>query len=773
MVCGMLIQLWNGNFELEPGLYLMHLFGVSWPRYALMAVFALAVQVLVNHRYLGYFLVILFYVCALSINGFGLEHPMLFYGQTPHLVYSEMNGYGHFLIRERLFTLYWGGAALVLAGLSCLFWPRGVNGDWRSRVRLARQQLTRPMAMVLAAGGAVFGVTGAFLYYQLHVLDDFQTAWEQETQRARYERQYKRYAALPQPRIAEVTLKVDIDPPTRRMRVRGRYLLENRSGQPVQDLFVRQHPAGSLDLRPGQPATVALRDLRAGVQVLRLASPLPAGATLPLEFDLTFAPKGVLAMGADSPVLGNGTFFNNDYLPRIGYQRQVELQDRRDRQRHHLPPPAPLPARTDPAGLARNSIASDADWIRFDAVVSTTPDQIAIAPGTLQREWVDGGRRYFHYRTDQPIPHFYAFQSARYEVYHGRWQDVTIDLYYHPRHQYNLERMLEGVKAGLAYNSARFGPYQHKLVRVVEFPRYARYAQSYPGTIPYSEGLGFVARVDDANPKEIDHPFFVSAHEVAHQWWGHQLLPGDVRGSRVLSESLSHYSALMVMKRRAAPGQHRHLLRSELDRYLHGRAVDKKEELPLGDSEQQYYVHYNKGGLALAWLAELAGEDKVNQVLHDLLARNGMRGPPYPGVQDLIDGLTAALPEHARLIDEMFNQIVVYDNRASLASARLRPDGRWHVTLTVHASKLVAGAQASERVVPLAGDVVELGVDGADGKPLLRERRKLASGEMRVEWIVDERPVKAGIDPDNRLIDQRPDDNLVDVEIKPAVAPGG
>jgi hypothetical protein len=771
MACGILIQVARGFFDVEPGLYLYHLFAVLWPRYALMAVFALAVQVLANHRYLGYFLVILFYVTALSINGLGLEHPMLFYGQTPRLVYSEMNGYGHFLIRERLFTLYWGGAALVLAALACLFWPHGANADWRSRARLARQQLTRPMAMLLGGGAALFGVGGTFLYYQLHVLDDYQTAWEQETQRARYERQYKRYAALPQPRLSDVALKLDLDPPSRSMTVRGRYLLENHSGQPVRDLFVRQHPAGMLELRPARAATVAVRDLRAGVQVLRLAAPLAPGERLELDFDLRFAPRGVLAMGPDSPVMGNGTFFNNDYLPRIGYQRQVELQDNRDRKRHGLPAQEPAAARTDPAGLARNMIASDADWIGFDAVVSTTPDQIAIAPGTLQREWITAGRRYFHYRADKPIPNFYAFQSARYEVLHGRWQDVTIDIYYHPRHRYNLERMLEGVKAGLAYNSARFGPYQHKLVRVVEFPRYAMYAQSYPGTIPYSEGLGFVARVDDSNPKDIDYPFLVSAHEVAHQWWGHQLLPGDVRGARVLSESLSHYSALMVMKRRAGPAHMRPFLRSELDRYLRGRAIDKKQEVPLGDSEHQNYIHYHKGGLALAWLAEVAGEDKLNAVLQGLLARHARRGPPYPGVQELIDALSSALPEHARLIDDLFNQIVVYDNRAVRASARQRADGRWEVTLAVHTAKLVAGANGSESEVPLAGDLVELGVDGKDGTPLLRERRALKSGDTRLTWVVNEQPVKAGIDPDNRLIDRKPDDNLADVEVTRAPGP--
>src|SRR5690606_24651208 len=149
------------------------------------------------------------------------------------------------------------------------------------------------------------------------------------------------------------------------------------------------------------------------------------------------------------------------------------------------------------------------------------------------------GRRYFHYQMDAPILNYYSFLSARYEVRRDRWNDVAIEIFYHPGHEYNLDRMIESVKASLDYFTANFGPYQHSQVRILEFPRYQSYAQSFPNTIPYSEAIGFIARVEDED--DIDYPFYVTAHEVAHQWWAHQVIGGNVQGSTVMSETLSQY----------------------------------------------------------------------------------------------------------------------------------------------------------------------------------------------------------------------------------------
>src|SRR5262249_35036532 len=161
--------------------------------------------------------------------------------------------------------------------------------------------------------------------------------------------------------------------------------------------------------------------------------------------------------------------------------------------------------------------------------------------------------------------------------------------------EYDLEQMMRGMKDALAYCSSQFGPYQHRQVRILEFPRYQTYAQSFPNTIPYSESIGFIAKVDPTDPKDIDYPYYVTAHEVAHQWWAHQVIGGNVQGATMLSETLAQYSALMVMKKTFGPEKMKRFLAYELDRYLRARGMEKKKEVPLVRVENQPYIHYQKG----------------------------------------------------------------------------------------------------------------------------------------------------------------------------------
>jgi hypothetical protein len=767
MLTGMAVQIFQGYFLLEPGLYLYHLFLVQMPGYALTAVLAIALQVLINQRYIAYFAMIVYFIISITAGSIGLDNPMLIYGNTPSITYSAMNGYGHFLVRERWYEAYWGGAALLLIVLSLLFWARGTNDGWRQRLQLARHALTVPVLTTIAVGVLIFASAGGVLFYNQYVADCFKSAYHKEAEKADYERKYKQYAVLPQPRITDVKLNVDIWPDKRMLIVKGSYTLLNKSTQPVSDIIVSQdNGVAQYRVRFSQEVRNGLQDGELGFYSYKLVKPLAPGEQLTMEFDISYSPLGILGLGRDTPVIGNGTFFNNGIMPHIGYQQDWELNDASDRKKHKLAARERMLPRDDPAGLANNFTGNDADWISFDATVGTSVDQTAIAPGMLVKDWTSKGRRYFHYKVDQPMLNMYAFQSARYLVKRDWWQDVGIELYYHPGHEYNLERMDKGIKESLDYYTKNFGPYQHKLVRIVEFPRYSQFAQSYPNTIPYSESVGFIAKVNDKNPKDIDYPFYVTAHEVAHQWWGHQLVSGNTRGGTVLSETLAEYSALMVMKKNFGAAKMRRFLHYDLDQYLMGRALERKKELPLAENENQNYIQYRKGSLAMYQLQDMLGEAKVNAALKDVLNQYGRKSGPYPSVTVLVDALRKITPaDQAYLIDDLFNHIVLYENHAVSATARKLSDGRYEVSFAVSAAKVRAGEQGEEKDVPLR-DWIDVGVDDKDGSSLFRERMLVSQKENRYTVVVSGRPAKAGIDPDNKLIDRKPDDNMINVELQ-------
>ena len=86
--------------------------------------------------------------------------------------------------------------------------------------------------------------------------------------------------------------------------------------------------------------------------------------------------------------------------------------------------------------------------------------------------------------------------------------------------------MMDGVRAGLDYYQANYSPFQFKQFRIIEFPRYRQFAQSFSNTVP-SRKTFLLSRVLDPK-KDIDFTYFVTAHELAHQWWAHQLIGGHV-----------------------------------------------------------------------------------------------------------------------------------------------------------------------------------------------------------------------------------------------------
>ena len=68
----------------------------------------------------------------------------------------------------------------------------------------------------------------------------------------------------------------------------------------------------------------------------------------------------------------------------------------------------------------------------------------------------------------------------------------------------------------------------------------------------------------------------MTAHEVAHQWWAHQEVPANVQGAEFITESLSEYSALMVLKQKYGDAKMRRFLKYELDRYLRAAAPSRR-----------------------------------------------------------------------------------------------------------------------------------------------------------------------------------------------------
>jgi ABC-2 type transport system permease protein len=770
MLACMGLQASSGYTHFEVPLYLKGLFLVAMPQFLFFAALALFVQVMLNQKFLGWLASSLFYIAGFVLPALRLEHYLYRFGTAPQAPYSDMNGYGHFVQPLAWFDLYWGLVCAALVVVAHLFWVRGTVTSFALRARLAKRRLTRPAAAALAAAVAGAALTGGFIYYNTNVLNRYLPTKTRYDRQAAYEKKYRQYLDLPQPRVTDIYADIDIHPETRSVDIRGRYALQNKTKAPLDRLHLYLNP--DVTIRALRPANGVLdmQDEDLGYRIYRLDPPLAPGAQMQVTFDLSIENHGFVNNGARTEVVANGTFFDNIvFFPHVGYVKRAELDDPNERRRRDLPPVQRFPKIDDDAARASNYLSSEADWVRFATTVSTSPDQIAIAPGYLKREWTENGRRYFRYEMDSPIFDFFGYLSARYAVKRDRWNDVDIEVDYHPDHAYNVDRMIAAVKKSLDYFTANFGPYQHRQVRIVEFPRYARFASSMPNTIPFSESIGFIARLDD-RPDAIDYVSYVTAHEVAHQWWGHQVVGGNVQGATLMSETLAQYSAFMVMEHMYGRDKMRRFLKYELDRYLQGRGGERIEEMPIYLVEDQPYIHYRKGSLVMYALKDTIGEQPLNRALAEYVRAVAFQKPPYTSSLEFLDYIRKAVPpDRQAILDDLFRNITLYANKASRATWSKRDDGKYVVRIEVAAAKYRADGKGNETPAPM-DDWIDIGVFGerdpkgpSEGRILAMEKRHVGTAAATFEMVVDQEPKKAGVDPFNKLIDRDPDDNLVSV----------
>ncbi|HEV8658426.1 MAG TPA: M1 family aminopeptidase [Thermoanaerobaculia bacterium] len=800
MLTTLTIQTAKGFHHYELGVYGKGLVLEIAPIVLLLAGLAFTLQILLNNKYLGFFGMLLYVVLDSALPALNLEHRLYSFASTPPGDYSDMNGWGHFVIPRLVFFTYWMlfTAMLIVAGH--LFWVRGTDAAFRQRVRAARARLSGPAAAALAFCLLAFVATGCYIYYNTNVLNEYRTTKDSERRQADAEKKYKKFQGLPQPRITAVKADVDLDPERRALDIRGVYTIVNKTAKPIADVHVTYNSDLAVADVTIPGAKIRSDDKQAGYRMYTLAQPLAPGATLPMSFHMRYAARGFVNGQSNTNVVENGTFINNfGYFPHLGYNEHIELEDRNKRRKYGLAPIERMKPQSDLQARMNNQISREADWIDLDTTVSTSPDQIALAPGYLQRTWTANGRRYFHYKTTSPILAFWSYLSARYAVKRDTWSPlpsgeggrrpgeghesgeklrpssaasphllpegegpVAIEIYYDPKHPYNVDRMIYAVKKSLDYYTRNFSPYQHKQVRILEFPRYSTFAQSFPNTIPFSEGIGFIADLRDK--EQIDYVFYVTAHEVAHQWWAHQVIGGNVQGATMLVETMAQYSALMVMEKEYGREKMEKFLRYELDRYLRDRGDELVKEMPLSQVENQPYIHYRKGSLVMYALRDYIGEERVNAALRKFIRDHAFSGPPYTTAGELVrDFREVTPPEYQSVVTDLFEGIVLYDNQTREATATKRADGKYVVKLTVASTKLRSDAKGEEKPVPI-DDWIDIGVFAAGkkenlGKPLFMEKRHITKPIESFEIVVSEKPARAGIDPYHKLIDRNPKDN--------------
>ncbi len=757
---GMTMQAGLGYFNFEPGLYFQVL-SMQLMEYLIFATLAFAIHVVINRKYLGYLINVLLLAFIGFPSTFLMEHPMLIFGSSPGWSYTDMRGFGSSLFPWFSYSIYWTSWALLLLISANLLWPRGRETGFKFRLLTAKHRFNRG-SLRIAIVGLIFLITAAgFIYYQTNIAADYLTASDVNNQKAEYEKRYGQYRNILQPQLTATKLQVDLLPDDQRVFIRGEYTLINETDHEIKTIHfgnISETPVSGIAI--DRPNKMVVSDNQLSHYIYALEKPLSPGDSLKLTFAIDYIQSGFRHGKSNDLIANNGSSFSNyDLLPSIGYRSHREIKDNVSRKKHDLAKRPTLASLND-MEARKKTLVSDKGIL--EATISTSIDETAVAPGKLLRTWTAAGRRYFHYKTDAAIGGEYSVLSGKYSVQEHQWNDVFIKIYHYPGHSQNVGWMLRCVSESLEHYTKEFGPYPHKRITLVERAGNGGGASADASIIYYGEQFSLLDA--DTSPGGFHLPYYILAHEIAHQWWGlARLTPANVEGAGVLIEGLAVYSGMQVLEK--------HYGKSHLRKYvsyLHSSYESPRSlASPSLIRADQSFLYYKKGGLAMHSLSRYIGQRKVNAALRTLLEKRKSDEILYPTTLDLYRELKKVTPKsYDYLLRDLFTTNTYWRLKTKHFTTSQNKLGTWDATMKVYAEKFTVDSAGNETIVPM-DDWLEIGIyeQGKDyDEPLYLKMHRITTGDTTIKLTLSRKPDRGGIDPNFLMIDVRTDDNILQMD---------
>lgn len=551
------------------------------------------------------------------------------------------------------------------------------------------------------------------------------------------------------PRLTHIEVALDLEPAERGMRVAGTYRLVNGTVAPMPVLPITV--GGAFEgVRWSIRGVAVPSEDRAGLHLVALPTPLLPGDTLNLGFSYHATyPRGVSRNGG-----GAATFI----LP-----AGVLLATNRG---EFLPVPGFVDSRAVMASatnaLSHGDVGAGGYTMRL--AVSAPADYTVNATGTKAGETTRDARTTTVWESDRPV--------AGVNVVAGRWSVRARDgvaVYFHPGHHANVDQMLGTLVAARARYSEWFHPYPWHELRLSEFPDLETNATAYPANISFSEGIGFLA----GNDPESGLGFSVTAHEAAHQWWGHLVTAGDGPGTDLLIEGMANFSALLLHEVERGLAS-RIAFTRQLERHYLGQRRRSTERALLETVERSASdaaVLSQKGAVVLWMLDGELGRDRMLRGLKAFVDDHVRRG-----VQATPQSLLEALGAHAgdpdafqSFVDQWMRDVVLPEYQLSDASMTRGQDG-WRVEVTV----MNAGTGTAS-VALAASRGVRFADPDEDTSAYVEQRQvaRLGAGEsVRLTWTLDFRPERIVVDPDAMVLQFNRERAFVDLGVGPRGAFG-
>ncbi|MDQ1857636.1 M1 family aminopeptidase [Chryseobacterium sp. WLY505] len=588
------------------------------------------------------------FILSGPVSGKLISYPLFRIFSDFKGTYSDFNGYG---IYEKVFAQ----RLLFGTGIISILWMLN------SIIKIKK-------VPVLASGfSIILLITGIFtvvLFMKGYIPKNEDQAILSS---AAYEKNYRKYEKLPQPDITDIATEIKLYPSNNAYQIIGKYTLKNQTNQPIHKVLINFNEDLKLESAVLKCGT-EISKINKSVTEVSLQQPLLPGKTALLDFKLSYQWFAVNGHKSFNAIIEDGSFMRiSRYYPTIGYQKDDEIQDEKERDQFKLGKLTELKKPEAPE-------VSKKDFINLNMIISTEKSQTAIGTGDLIKKWSQSGRNYFEYKADQ-IPFRFAVSSAEYEVKSIHYKGIDINLFYHQKHFENVNHLLENAKLTLDYCQQNFGQYPFKSINFAEISSFTKgfAATAYPSAVFMPENMIFHANIQADKKQDVINE--LAGHELSHLWWGNsQINPDDREGSVMLTETLAMYTEMMLYKK--MHGREKMMERIKVHQQIYDNEKGLSENVPIYKATGEVpHISYSKGAVAMVELSNLLGEDKVNIALKNFLNNN--QYPQKPTSLDLINEFYNVAPDIStrKQIDRLFKSIenISFTSGSKTASAKAKP----------------------------------------------------------------------------------------------------
>ncbi len=673
LIGGVIAQIVAGYDRYEWSHYFFELYILQGIHFIAWACLAICIHSIAKNLYLGYFLLILIPIFNLVLPPVAdyigadiLKSNIFQFNSVKDIFigfdYSDFNGYGAQLTTYFSYKFYWMLCSIGLVIIALLFWKRGRTFTLSERWNVIISRCKGITAYALGLIFLAFVGTGFTIYHHENTVS--KTSFTDEDINMislQNEKQFGHLEHLIQPKLVDVNMSMDIYPEEKKFNLKGNFTYINKTNHVIDTIVIAKSLKEITTCEIQQSHRTIASDDILRYEVVVLDDALLLGDSITIDIEVSNYPNTLLHH--NSRVISNGTLISDHILPVLGI-RDAFLSNPKDRKKNGLAPRESTELNpSDSTLLGYEYGANDQGLIRYECVISTSSDQTPFTMGNIKEVTQKNERTYHHYKSNGLIVNAMSWMSGTYEKLSASGKYQELEMYRHPEQRYNDVHFFDGLNASLDYCSDWFGPLPYDTMRIVEYPETeGTFATVHGNLMPYSETY-FKCDVHDHQNDVFNMPFYVSAHEIAHCWWAHNVDPANVLGGRIITEGMADYIAMKSIEQKYDSDKLLKFRKEYHKLYLKERADQANETALIHSSLDNEYLNYRKASLAIYTMSEYLGEDVLNKALARFENRYKHTEPPYATSLDFVDYIRVATPDTLKyLVHDMFEAITLYEN---------------------------------------------------------------------------------------------------------------